>query len=256
MATLAKSDIKGSSLSYAYRDYLKDSGIRRFYVTSGTSDTKERVISAVKTRIGDYHPELNNLPLQTITATRLGVQRWLVIAKYDRSITFGLPTGGGFLAGSQTAFESVPIYTDLTRFENGFPNGELLCPDEQTKQDPSKRAGIERKIWQRPVVKYQWPFDLGIHPAFYFRNAPGTLNKTVVLIGGQSHNVGTVRYDGFVSKARYTRLGVRYTGYHSLTYSGASAWLAQDLVHIEGDGGWQVILRDMYYSGSWASFLT
>ena len=256
MATVTKSDIKGSSLLYAYRDYLKDSGIRRFYVTSGISDTKESVVSAVKTKIGDYHPEINNLPLQSITATRLGVQRWLVIAKYDRSVTFGLPTGGGILAGSQTAFESLPIYTDLSAFTDGFPNGELLCPDEAARNDPAKRASIERKIWQRPVVKYKWPFDLGIHPAFNFRNAPGTLNKTVLLIGSQPHDVGTVRYDGFVSKARYTRQGVRHTGYHSLTYSGSSAWLAQDLVHIEGDGGWQVIIRDMYYSGSWAAFLT
>ena len=253
MATVSKSDIKGSSLSYAYRDYLKDSGIRRFYVTSTTSDTKERVISAVKTRIGDYHPEINNLPLQSITATRLGVQRWLVIAKYDRSVTFGLPTGGGSLTNSQTAFESVPIYTDLSAFTDGFPDGELLCPDEENRNNPDKRASVERKIWQRPVVKYKWPFDLGIHPALYFRNAAGTLNNSTVLIGGQSHDAGAVRYDGFVSKARYTRLGVRYTGYHSLTYSGQSAWLAQDLIF---DGSWQVVIREMYNTGSWSALLT
>ena len=255
MATVDKNDIKGSQLTFAYREYLKDSAIRRFYVTASSSDNKNSVITAVKTRIGDFHPELSNLPLQTITATRVGIYRWLVIAKYDRSVTFGLPTQGGRLAGTQTAFESLPIYTDLSNFEFGVPRGELAMPAINIG-DPDKRSSIERKIWQRPVIKYKWPFDLGIHPSIYFRNAAGTLNQTQLLIGGISHPARRMRYDGFVSKARYTRSGVRYTGFHSLTYSGQSEWLAQDLFYDDNNLRWDVELRDMYTVGSWAPFLT
>jgi len=246
-ASITKSDISGSQLTVAYKDYNKDSAIRRFFVDADPADTKADVINAVYGAIGLLHNELTSLPLQTLTATRIGIGKWLVIARYDRSVTTSLPIAASSLVDTQTAYEAMPIYTDYSTFSNGVPLGAVLCPASEIT-DATKRSSVERKVWQRPVLRMKWPFATGIHPAVNYRNAAGTLNTSQILVSGQAFAPQTVRYDGFVCDSRATTAGARYYGYHALTYATDSAWQAQELYY---DSQWRVRLVKMYTVGSW-----
>ena len=247
-AIVSKGDIAGSELTVAYKDYNKDSAIRRFFVEADAGDTKATVINAVYSSIGLLHDELTSLPLQTLTATRIGIGKWLVIARYDRSVTTSLPISGNLLVDTETAFESMPVYTDYSAFSNGIPFGAVLCPASEIA-DATKRSSVERKIWQRPVLRLKYPFAEGIHPIVNFRNAAGTINSSAMVVSGVSLPAQSVRYDGFVCDTKATTLGPRFYGYHSLTYSTNSAWQTQELYF---DSQWRVRLQTMYNVGSWS----
>ena len=249
-ATISKGDISGSQLSVAYKDYNKDAAIRRFFVEADASDDKTTVINAVYTNIGLTHDELTSLPLQTITATRIGIGKWLVIARYDRSVTTSLPIGSANLVDTQASVESMPIYTDYSNFSNGVPFGNVLATPDGLSNEKNA-SGIERKAWQRPVLKLKWPFAQGTHPALNYRNAPGTLNTaTLTLGGGITLAPQTVRYDGFVCDTKATTLGARYYGYHAMTYASDSAWVHQVLFW--NGAQWQVRLDRSYPIGLWS----
>ena len=250
-ATISKSDISGSSLTVSYRDYNKDAAIRRFFVEAAETDDKEVVISAVYGSISTHHNELTSLPLQSLTATRIGIGKWLVVGRYDRSVTAGLPLSSSLLTDVATAFESMPIYTDLSAFSFGIPNGQILT-DFAGLTGP--RSGIERKIWQRPVLRLKWPFDTATHPAIGYRNAGGTTNTNAMGLAGAGTLLPaqSVRYDGFVCDSYATTSGVRYRGHHALTYSPSTSWKTQELTWQQGQtGGWVVNLVQAYATGTW-----
>ena len=251
-ASVSKSDINGSSLTVSYRDYNKDAAIRRFFVEAAHSDDKEIVIAAVFASISTHHNELTTLPLQSLTASRIGIGTWLVVGRYDRSVTAGLPMSGSILTDISTAFESMPIYTDLSAFSNGIPNGQILTGFDGLT-DPN-RSSIERKIWQRPVLRLKWPFDQSAHPMIGYRNAAGTTNKTALALGNQAGLLPaqSTRYDGFVCDSYATTTGVRYRGHHALTYSSSGTWKTQELTYIRAfNTGWVIDLVQAYATGSW-----
>tara|TARA_R110000824_G_scaffold150836_1_gene321574 strand:- start:3833 stop:4591 length:759 start_codon:yes stop_codon:yes gene_type:complete len=247
-ASVSKSDINGSSLTVSYRDYNKDAAIRRFFVEAAHSDDKEVVIGAVFASISTHHNELTTLPLQSLTASRIGIGKWLVVGRYDRSVTAGLPLSGSILTDVATAFESMPIYTTLSTFTDGIPNGEILTGFDGLT-NPS-RSSVERKIWQRPVLRLKWPFDQSAHPMIGYRDAAGTTNKTALALG---NSVGllpaqSTRYDGFVCDSYATTNGVRYRGHHALTYSSSGNWKTQELTF---NSEWEIKLVQAYAAGTW-----
>ena len=249
-ATVSKGDISGSQLTVAYKDYNKDAAIRRFFVETDPTDNKTTVINAVYSAAGLTHDELTSLPLQTITATRVGIGKWLVICRYDRSVTTSLPIGSSLLVDCQTGFESMPIYTDYSYFSDGVPFGQVLAsPDGIANTE--NQSGIERKAWQRPVLKLKWPFASGTHPAVNYRNAAGTLNSNALSVANVTNMfpAQTVRYDGFVCDTKATTNGPRYYGYHAMTYATNSAWVHQTLY--QSGGQWQVKLERSYPVGNW-----
>tara|TARA_A100001515_G_scaffold127829_2_gene113709 strand:- start:273 stop:1040 length:768 start_codon:yes stop_codon:yes gene_type:complete len=251
-AVVTKSDISGSQLSLAYKDYNKDAAIRRFFVEADASDNKTTVITAVYNAIGLTHNEQSSLPLQTLTATRVGIGKWLVIARYDRSVTTSLPLGSSLLVDAQTAFESVTIYTDNSNYTDGVPFGSVLASPDALFQR-NERSGVERKSWQRPVIRLKWPFAQGTHPLINYNTAAGTLNANALNIAG---NVGllpaqSVRYDGLVLDTKATTLGPRYYGYHAMTYAPNSSWLHQTLFW--NGAQWAVRLEQSYPVGSWVA---
>jgi len=247
-AILTKSDINGSSLTIGYRDWKKDAAIRRFFVQAAAADTKSAVISAVYASVSTHHNELTNLPLQSLTATRIGIGNWLVIGRYDRSVTQGLALNAPFLVDAASAFESMPIYTDYSNFQDGVPYGQVLATATSITQQ--QRSAVERKVWQRPVLRLKWPFETNIHPMNGYRNAGGTTNANGLTIGGSANTLPaqSVRYDGFVCDTYATTGGARYRGHHNLTYSPSSNWKSQNLFF---DGQWQVELVPMYRVGTW-----
>lgn len=247
-ASVSKSDINGSSLTVSYRDYNKDAAIRRFFVEAAHSDDKEIVIGAVRSAVGTHHNELTTLPLQSLTATRIGIGKWLVVGRYDRSVTAGLPLSGSILTDVATAFESMPIYTDMSVFTDGIPNGAILTGFDGLVN--KNRSSIERKIWQRPVVRLKWPFDQSAHPMVAYKNAAGTTNKTALALG---NSVGllpsqSTRYDGFVCDSYATTSGVRYRGHHALTFSPSGNWKTQELTFTNQ---WEINLVQTYVAGTW-----
>ena len=248
-AVLTKSDINGSSLTIGYRDWKKDAAIRRFFVQAAAADTKSAVISAVYASVSTHHNELTNLPLQSLTATRIGIGNWLVIGRYDRSVTQGLPLTAPFLVDAATAFESMPIYTDYSNFEDGVPYGQVLTTPSLIREQ--KRSAVERKVWQRPVMRLKWPFETATHPMNDYRNAAGTTNAGGLAIGGSANVLPaqSVRYDGFVCDTYATTTGARYRGHHNLTYSPSSSWKSQNLFWDTDQ--WAVELVPMYKVGTW-----
>jgi hypothetical protein len=80
-------DIPGSEITnYVAKDYRQLRATRRFFVSSG-SETKDTIINEVRDDIGLTHPHNfgtsnSNLPLQTLKATKVGRDRWIVEAQY------------------------------------------------------------------------------------------------------------------------------------------------------------------------------
>tara|TARA_R100001082_G_scaffold110915_2_gene92394 strand:+ start:9950 stop:10228 length:279 start_codon:yes stop_codon:yes gene_type:complete len=80
-------DIPGSEMThYTGKDYKQQRAVRKFFVGS-TTETKDTIINSVKTTIGTTHPHNfgvsnSNLPLQTMTASKVGRDRWIVTAQY------------------------------------------------------------------------------------------------------------------------------------------------------------------------------
>jgi len=80
-------DIPGSDIVKNYgNDHKLTRAVRKFLVSSGT-EKKDEVITAVGTALGAIHPhtfgtDYSGLPLQSISARKVGRRRWIVDAQY------------------------------------------------------------------------------------------------------------------------------------------------------------------------------
>lgn len=81
-------DIPGSDVQKNYGvDHKQTRATRRFLVTATSNETKEAVVTQVRTDLGTIHPhtfgtDYSGLPLQTISARKAGRGKWIVDAQY------------------------------------------------------------------------------------------------------------------------------------------------------------------------------
>jgi len=220
--TVTKSDISGSSLTLAYKDFNKDQAVRRFYVEAATTDTKVDVLNAIYASIGTLHNTLTDLPLQTINVTRIGIGTWMATAIYNRSAASGLPQSNTLLAETSERFEytsvvatNVGLFNSPSAYENGLPAGPINMPSSALYNPFARNLIVRRKV-PVPVSRVRIPFDRGVHPDINYANLLGTINaNNVALFGAQFLcKRYELLFEGIECRSVATALGTRYGGYY------------------------------------------
>jgi len=269
--SIVKSDISGSQMSVGYKDFNQDKAVRKFLVsTTATSEDKEDVVSEVFDQIGSLHNELTSLPLQSLTATRIGVMRWLVTAVYNRSAASGLPQTNTLIADTQTSHMTVQVcasnvghFNQPIKYEHGLPAGPINMP-KALWYSPTAEPRINWTLATVPVTKVRVPFDRGVHPDIVYGKLLGTVNATPFTLFGVSYTVkpNQLRFEGIHCKTVATATGYRYGGYYTLLYR-PSGFRHQ--VPFFGRGyledprlrpKWQWAWENMYNTTNWPAALT
>ena len=217
--TVVKSDIPGSQMSLGYRDFNKDAAVRKFYVTAATTDDKDDIFTAVFSAIGSFHNELTDLPLQTLTANRAGIGRWIVTAVYNRAAAGGLPQSGNVLSdmAASFTFETIVAKVDGS-YEEGLPAGPINMP-ASLLTDSKARGSIVRQQISVPLIKIKLPFSRGLHPLITYGSLVGKINSNQFqIVFGFNAKINTLLFEGITSRAVATATGTVYAGTYNFLY--------------------------------------
>ena len=284
MAThLIGADVTGSSMTTSINDYRRDKASRKLlyfhdgnkkalidYITAGASGA-ERYDDTNGNFASDgelVHPEKLDLPLQTVSVTKIGRDRWAATLQY-----FRIPSGGWGGDNSRavlqmrTSLQPMRIYTDGTVPGSGsgssppeydyfwdyaVPGGDILMPTQATtgggakppRQDVKQSPNSYSRVYLVPEVKLQVPFATTSNP---FTNAGyvGGLNSASVTFGENLFfRANQVRFDGvqMTDQGSYVTAGgvtARYVGSYEFTATPTQFYVQS----YKWDGGkWEIFL--------------
>lgn len=243
-----KSDIASAgSLTFGVETNLRDRAIRRFRVRDldeavggGTAvvDTKQaRHKAAINAVLNEptvfFHPQQKDLPLQEVTARKVGQNVFWVDCVYGRK-RFSTPTESSLtIARFRTGFEPLACYLtpysdppsntpEGTYFNpaNGLPDGDfhaMSITDGTDAEGNIVQAQIKDRsrtpepwMWRRPVVRIFIRARLSFNPLNAVAPLLNKTNRDPVTLGNDIlFNPNTIRFDSVDIDWTTTRQGLQ-----------------------------------------------
>lgn len=190
----------------------------------------------------DPHPDIPDLPLQWVEATRFGATKaWLRLGYgYGRGTNVTIDPK----LACRTTLYAEPLYIwrsfrdgagQLAIDEHGLPQGLPYFSGVQASDLSVKPPA---RVYPRPTLRVEIPTTLFQHPLASVGGLVKVVNEDKVTFGGLVLPPGWVRFDGMATDVLDTRNGYRYPTNYVFTVAKGGHWEQELVQDPQGSGKW------------------
>jgi hypothetical protein len=214
-----KLDLPGSTLTWGYESEQADRGVRKALVTD--EPTKESAINAAVNAAqsgGENLYSTNNIPLQSATAIRLGVNRWLVDLNYARGrLSQRREASERYVSVTTLSDILTPVYLTTQNRLNGLPYDTITSPDYQYWYRMPYAQGTANTVYGQDAATPPEPYMFRkpqLRITINYTSAIYTFgNGEVAKVGKSNQNVFPIAEIGAIGANAFAQGELFYEGF-------------------------------------------